>query len=50
MTNDNIKIVELSTYSAPEITEDKRNDWVNYGDENNYFEFLIETLRLITLL
>ena len=45
MTNDNIKIVELSTYSAPEITEDKRNDWVNYGDENNYFEFLIDRYR-----
>lgn len=43
--NDNIKIVELSSYTAPEIKEDKRNEWVNYGDENNYFEFLINRYR-----
>jgi hypothetical protein len=35
-------IVELSRYTAPTITEDKRNDWVNYGDENNYYQFLID--------
>jgi hypothetical protein len=45
MMNDNIKIVELSSYTAPEIKEDKRNEWVNYGDENNYFEFLINRYR-----
>jgi hypothetical protein len=45
MMNDNIKIVELSSYTAPEIKEDKRNEWVNYGDENNYFEFLIDRYR-----
>jgi hypothetical protein len=45
MKNDNIKIVELSTYSAPEIKEDKRNEWVNYGEDNSYFEFLIDRYR-----
>lgn len=45
MRNDNIKIVELASYSAPEITEDKRNDWVNYGEDNNYFQFLIDRYR-----
>jgi len=45
MTNDNIKIVELSSYSAPEIKEDKKNEWVNYGEENNYFDFLIDRYR-----
>jgi hypothetical protein len=45
MMNDNIKIVELSSYTAPEIKEDKRNEWVNYGDDNNYFEFLINRYR-----
>ena len=45
MREDNIKIVELASYSAPEITEDKRNDWVNYGEENNYFQFLIDRYR-----
>ena len=45
MINENIKIVELSSYSAPEIKEDKRNDWVNYGEDNNYFQFLIDRYR-----
>ena len=41
----NIRLIELSTYTAPEIKEDKRNEWVNYGDDNNYFEFLIDRYR-----
>ena len=45
MINENIKIVELSSYSAPEIKEDKRNDWVNYGEDNDYFQFLIDRYR-----
>jgi hypothetical protein len=43
--NENIKVLELSSYSAPEIKEDKRNDWVNYGEENDYFNFLIDRYR-----
>jgi hypothetical protein len=38
----NNHIIELSAYTAPVITEDKRNDWVNYGEENNYYQFLID--------
>lgn len=43
--NENIKVLELSSYSAPEIKEDKRNEWVNYGEENDYFNFLIDRYR-----
>ncbi len=39
--SENIRVLELSSYSAPEIKEDKRNEWVNYGEDNDYFEFLI---------
>lgn len=42
---ENIKVLELSSYSAPEIKEDKRNEWVNYGEENDYFNFLIDRYR-----
>jgi hypothetical protein len=35
-------IIELSAYTSPVVTEDKRNDWVNYGEDNNYFQFLID--------
>ena len=35
-------VIELSAYTSPIVTEDKRNDWVNYGEDNNYFQFLID--------
>lgn len=35
-------IIELSAYTAPIVTEDKRNEWVNYGEDNNYYQFLID--------
>jgi len=36
------KVIELSAYVQPKISEDKREDWVNYGEDNNYYQFLIE--------
>jgi len=38
----NLHILNLAKYEKPEVVEDKRNDWVNYGDDNNYFQWLIE--------
>ncbi|CAB5217643.1 hypothetical protein UFOVP207_7 [uncultured Caudovirales phage] len=38
----NNHVIELSAYTAPIVTEDKRNEWVNYGEENNYYQFLID--------
>jgi len=35
-------VIELSAYTSPIVTEDKRNEWVNYGEDNNYFQFLID--------
>jgi hypothetical protein len=37
-----IKIVELASYTAPKITENKRDEWVSYGDDNNYYQYLID--------
>jgi hypothetical protein len=39
--SNNIHLLELSTYEAPVITESKRNDWVEYGEDNNYYAHLI---------
>lgn len=39
---DNIHIVNLSSYNRPQIKEDKRKDWVQYGDDNNYYQYLID--------
>lgn len=35
-------VIELSAYTSPIVTEDKRNEWVSYGEDNNYFQFLID--------
>ena len=37
-----IKIVELASYTAPKITENKKDEWVNYGADNNYYQYLID--------
>jgi len=37
-----IHILELAAYEQPTITESKREDWVEFGDDNNYYQFLID--------
>jgi len=37
-----LRIVNLSTYTSPKIKEVKNKDWVSYGDDNNYFQYLID--------
>lgn len=37
-----IRVVNLQGYTIPEIKEDYRNDWVTYGEDNNYFGDLID--------
>ena len=37
-----LHVINLSTYNKPEITEDKRKDWVNYGSDNDYYSYLIK--------
>ena len=34
--------VSLSTYTSPEIKEVNGADWIEYGADNNYFQFLID--------
>jgi hypothetical protein len=34
--------VNLSTYTSPEIKEVSGKDWIEYGADNNYFQFLID--------
>ena len=34
--------VNLATYTSPEIVEVKNKEWVKYGIDNNYFQFLID--------
>ena len=33
--------MNLSSYTKPEVNESTRYDWVEYGDDNDYFSYLI---------
>jgi len=39
---DSIHVLNLSSYSSPQVIEDTRNNWVAYGDDNDYFQYLID--------
>lgn len=39
---ENLHIINLSSYNKPQITEDKKRDWVNYGEDNDYYSYLIK--------
>jgi len=34
--------VNLSTYTSPQIKEVNGEDWIDYGADNNYFQYLID--------
>ena len=34
--------LQLSTYTTPEIKEVSNQEWIAYGSDNNYFQFLID--------
>ena len=38
----NIHVLELSSYTTPVIQESKRDAWVEFGEDNNYFQFIID--------
>ena len=38
----NVRMVQLAQYETPQISESNREDWVGYGDDNNYFQYLID--------
>ena len=41
MKND-LRIVNLSTYTSPAVKEIRNQQWVAYGEDNNYFQHLID--------
>jgi len=40
--NSEFSFVNLATYTSPEILEVQGKDWIKYGVDNNYFQFLID--------
>lgn len=37
-----VSIVNLSSYTSPKIMEERGKDWVKYGSDNNYYQYLID--------
>lgn len=37
-----LRVVNFSAYTSPKIVEQKNRDWVSYGEDNNYFQYLID--------
>ena len=36
-----IHVLQLSKYTQPEIVENTKNEWVEYGEDNDYYEWLM---------
>ena len=37
-----ISVVNLSSYTTPKVVENRNKNYVSYGDDNNYFKYLID--------
>jgi len=37
-----VSIVNLSNYNSPKIQENSRKKWVEYGEDNDYFQYIID--------
>lgn len=38
----NLHFIQLESYKPPKVTESKRDNWVEFGDDNNYYQYLID--------
>ena len=45
MNNNNLHVLNLSAYEAPEVVENNKNNYVTYGTNNDYYDFLIERYK-----
>lgn len=43
--NSGIGVVSLATYTSPKIVELKNQEWIEYGEDNNYFGYLQDRIN-----
>jgi hypothetical protein len=43
--NSGIGVVSLATYTSPKIVEVRNQDWISYGEDNNYFGYLQDRIN-----
>ena len=39
---DNIHLIQLNEYERPTITEERNRNWVGIGENNDYYQYLID--------
>ena len=39
----NVHLIELSQYEKPIVTEEKNRDWIGIGEDNNYYQNLVDS-------
>ena len=44
----NVHFIKLSDYQQPKSIESKNKEWVEFGDNNNYFQYLIDRYNFST--
>lgn len=44
----NLKFIQLEAYKPPVAVEDKRNDWVLYGEDDKFYQYLIDAYNKST--
>ena len=37
-----VKLVNMASYTTPKIVESSAKEWVQYGEDNNYYQYLID--------
>lgn len=42
MDNNKLHVINLVEYEPPSITESTKEDWVSYGEDNGYYDWVIE--------
>ena len=42
VAKDSVHVINLSSYTSPEVVENPRKDYIEYGDDNQYFQYLID--------
>lgn len=40
-----VHVLSLSSYESPEVSEDSREDWVTFGEDDLFFNFLIDRYK-----
>ena len=40
--NKKVRMVQLAAYQTPQVQENNRQDWVEYGSDDNFFQYLID--------